>query len=198
MTQISRRGDVHLNISNAFINDFPVGSILTLKDLDDWGFAHHEYGTTNPNSTQELNDARNNLRKRVNNGGTADSRMHSDCFTVEVLNHGKDYVVREASTQIDISIKELPKQMKTYFNGKKSRIKTLMTSVDFEQLPPMDRIRIELLEMHLDETATDIGNAMLRFNREWKRAQNSIGRLSDVGLNGGIAGFISEDYSDDE
>jgi len=202
MTQISRRGEVHLNISNAFIKEFPVGSILTLKDFDDWGFAQHEYGVINPNSTQELNDVRNNLRKRVNNGGTADSRMHNECFTVEVLNHGKDYEVREASKQMDISVKELPRQMKNYFNSKKTRINTLTTSSDFDRLPPMDRIRIELLEMHLDETATDIANAMARFNREWNRAQSSVKKLHDQddswrsASNGGVSGFILEDHTE--
>ena len=140
----------HYN-ATSFVRKFPVGTVLTVGEFDDWAINEeliNDPGTTDKQSAQWqlLLKQRNNIRASLNKIATQSELFTpQDRFSVEVLNYGSTYIVKPIADHFESQVYGLPEKVLSTFNTRVNQLKILMDSTDMTKLKDETRLRISMV-----------------------------------------------------
>lgn len=130
---------------------FPVGTIITVDEFDDWAI---DSGLISDPNTDDKSSAewmlllkeRNNTRAALNKIAVQSDLYQADeKFSVEVHVYGESYFVKSINDHLESKATRMPVKVMQSFQTKAKQIETLMNSTDLENLPPETRIRVNMV-----------------------------------------------------
>jgi hypothetical protein len=180
-------------LADAFLNSYPIGTEgLSIYEFDEWAENEGHYEGVNLGSLAEVSTARNRLRGRINSGGVAPFRavLGDDCFEIVTDRSGRTLKVIPVSTAVVGAAEALPKQIARLTTHKREKIDRLIDSVDFDRLPPMERMRLEDLREQcadFEETTQTVAQQLLR---KLRATQQRIAKLNLADESGAIRALL--------
>jgi len=137
------------NAALNFISKFPIGSIVTVSDFDDWAIGlgilkDPETDNTKSPEWALLIKERNLFRPRLN-----DKLMNAEIpsgqrCNIEVHQHGISYIVKGANTALIDATESLSDKIQNFSTGQGKKIDKYLKSVDQDTLTDYSRLRIKM------------------------------------------------------
>jgi hypothetical protein len=169
----------------AFIKAFPIGTIISGLQLDNWLEA--EGMLTVPRNVEKRSVEwrahlfdRHECRNRLNRGASH-PRMHDDnlpAFAIDSVGQGT-FEVRAAHAAAILS--EVPHKVERLLNTKYQRLVYLMQSIDYTAMTDADQIRIETLMDQVGDFRNRIMFDVERLDRQYAKLDQRIQKRLENG-----------------
>ena len=143
------KGTANMDLALSFLHQFPIGTVLTLEDFDNFLVSENVCGPvglrnmSNPTYAAQ-STVRNDYRSRINKGGNCDEMEAGKMFRVVVKRHSKTYEVLSVSKAVQKLAANLPERAGSYIGGACNTLLELTSGHDITQLPAMERLAIEM------------------------------------------------------
>lgn len=173
----SRRGAKHVQFAMSFAKEFPAGSEVTDRELDQWLYCqsdnHMNCCASKGRPCKPEDDSwaqhiqnRNNARSKINIGAVAEHVPTENRFQVDVATH-KDgvarhgvYIVRPNIDSFDISVRRLGKRWESLLRTQYDNIHQKAPALgEFDGENPVELLRRQAIVGHLN-ALRDAGRAM--------------------------------------
>ena len=173
----SRRGAKHVQFATSFAKEFPAGSELSDRELDQWLYSQSDNHmnccaskgrpcTPEDDSWTAHIRNRNSARSKINIGAVAEHVPTENRFQVDVATH-KDgvarhgvYIVRPNIDSFDISVRRLGKRWESLLRTQYDNIHQKAPALgEFDGENPVELLRRQAIVGHLN-ALRDAGRAM--------------------------------------
>lgn len=198
-TGMSVSGSTYRELAVKFAMKYPVGTVMSLSEFDD--FAIECGGVAPPVSTEKDSDGwlaflqrRHQFKYNINKASTHPQMKLS--FGVEpFLIETKGGAVTVLSPYEAATKPVVATAAKSLLLNHKTRLKHLMQSVDFSELPPAEQNLVVNLSMNMDQFQERMDFEAGMLERSFMRVKSSVAKLVDSGKikqsNGGIKALIA-------
>jgi hypothetical protein len=202
------RGANYREQAAKFSQRFPIGSVLTVAEFDE--FAISECGIDPPASTEKQSDGwlaylqrRHMTKTNINKAATHPAMLESygvKPFTISQRGSGQMEVVTPFSAATATGDSAVMHQMTTLLKTKQRKLKHLIQSVDYENLPVSEQTSVLMLAEHIEDFEERINSEVNKLDSRFNKVKSRIGMLLADGRitpqNGGVKGLISNEDLD--
>ncbi|RLC88498.1 MAG: hypothetical protein DRJ03_02505 [Chloroflexi bacterium] len=178
-----------------FISVFPVGTVLTAKELGEWMVGVGGVGapdTVDPITRGNEPTWIKYIRDRAALRGQMNRFAMSQVFAAEhdtpyEIQHirGEEYQVCSVSEDIKKLMRDLLERTKSGFRRKSNKIKRLHTIAETQLLEPARIIQLERMKEDLVDTEGDVTRILLKAIRMLNRCDQDFVTMSAVGITNG-------------
>jgi hypothetical protein len=154
-----RRGAEHEDLANLFVDDHPVGSVLTPDQFDEWAHARRLLyvpmkGTPkNSDAWKAHLQRRYELKRKITSSSTT-KRMKTP-YVIETVG-GANGLWEVRSPQKALSLKEPGRKVDNIVKTQRRQIERLYQSADWSQLPAYEQLFARSLLMGIDTFAATV------------------------------------------
>ena len=198
------RGASYHESAMEFVRRYPVGTELTATEFDNFSIAQNLIKP--PSSYDRGSDGwqaflqrRHQAKVNLNKAGSHPRMSESGLTPFSIGQKGHGIMVVQTPMQAAVTT-PIGKQVESLVETKKTKLRHLLESVDFNALPPSDQAQIANMYETIADFQAQTEFTTARMTQKFERVRASIERLVSQGVvrpvNGGITALIEPDNQD--